>query len=51
MRNCQQKKWERKDNQCATKGDDDVLEEEPASKEVDCKAKNSDSLNKTCLDM
>ena len=29
------KKWERKDNQCATKGDDDVSEEEPASKEVD----------------
>ena len=28
-------KWERKDNQCATKGDDDVSEEEPASKEVD----------------
>ena len=40
MRNCQQKKWERKDNQCATKGDDDVSEEEPTSKEVDCKVKN-----------
>ena len=33
-------KWERKDNQCATEGDDDVSEEEPTSKEVDCKVKN-----------
>ena len=33
-------KWERKDNQCATKGDDDVSKEEPTSKEVDCKVKN-----------
>ena len=33
-------KWERKDNQYATKCDDDVSEEEPTSKEVDCKVKN-----------
>ena len=44
-------KWDRKENQCATEGDDDVSEEEPTSKEVDCKAKNSDSLNMACLDM
>ena len=44
-------KWERKDNQCATEDEEDVSDEGTAGKEVVCKAKNSYSLNKTCLDM
>lgn len=44
-------KWERKDNQCAIEVEEDVLDEGPVGKEVVCKAKNSDSLNKTCLDI
>ena len=44
-------KWERNDNQWATEDEEDVSDDGPVGKEVVCKAKNSFSLNKRCLDM
>ena len=44
-------KWERNDNQWATEDEEDVSDDGPAGKEVVCKVKNSDSLNKTCHDI